>query len=367
MLISLLKLGTYWLIIGLILHLICRGLWIGAVGLNSAFPKGIRVEKLNYQSKFLFKVDAIPPFEKIILRLEKVCSMLFSISFLLFMSLLGTYTFIIVLSGLPMLIIVLFVDLTRLNETLVNAFNIYSTIISIIGIMGVIDFLTLGYFRKFKIVAKLYWPLYQVFSRLTLARYCRPTYYTIITNFNRWGVFIFLLIFCFISFIGVFSIQNNRPENFFSMVDIWSEENHDFMFDGNYQDKESPTPSRNMQIPSDVIEGNVLKVFIPAKLRIQDSLKKIMKYDSIDTITNESFNKGQYFLKNISEFYKLTIADSTFETKMYFSNATSTQQKGYITYINIKYLNDGLYELKLEGSENMYEEPFSIIPFYKSQ
>ena len=41
-LIALFKMGIYWLITGLILHLICRGIWIGMVGLSYTFSNGIR-------------------------------------------------------------------------------------------------------------------------------------------------------------------------------------------------------------------------------------------------------------------------------------------------------------------------------------
>jgi hypothetical protein len=38
-LIALLKVATYWLIFGLILHLISRGIWVGMIGLSFTFPK----------------------------------------------------------------------------------------------------------------------------------------------------------------------------------------------------------------------------------------------------------------------------------------------------------------------------------------
>jgi len=78
---SILKVGIYWLILGLILHLICRGFWIGLVGLNYSFPQGIVYVKLKFQPKYLAKLKAIPPFEQLILRLEHICSFIYSVSF----------------------------------------------------------------------------------------------------------------------------------------------------------------------------------------------------------------------------------------------------------------------------------------------
>ena len=70
-------------------------------------------------------------------------------------------------------------------------------------------------------------------------------------------------------------------------------------------------------------------------------------------------------LEKIGEFYRLTVADSTFKAKMYFQYVAATHQKGYITYLNIGHLEEGLYELTVDGPEGMYSGPFAIVPFYK--
>ena len=92
---------------------------------------------------------------------------------------------------------------------------------------------------------------------------------------------------------------------------------------------------------------------------------KFMKYDSISVISNDSLNVGRYYLDKISEFYNISIEDSTFTTKMYFQDVNATKQRGHITYLNIGFLDEGLYELKIEGPEEMYDETFAIVPFYK--
>ncbi|MEL6538501.1 MAG: hypothetical protein AAFQ98_23975, partial [Bacteroidota bacterium] len=104
-LISLSKFGIYWLITGLVLHLICRGIWIGMVGLSYTFPKGIVVENLKYEGKFKEKAERTASFERVITRLEKISSALFSLSFLLFMSLVGGYVYFLLLAVLPISII----------------------------------------------------------------------------------------------------------------------------------------------------------------------------------------------------------------------------------------------------------------------
>lgn len=100
-LVALFKMGIYWLITGLIMHLICRGIWIGMVGLSYTFPNGIKISKINYAEPFQDKVRNIASYEEIVIRLEKISSTLFSVSFMLFMSLLGGYLFFLVLIIVP--------------------------------------------------------------------------------------------------------------------------------------------------------------------------------------------------------------------------------------------------------------------------
>ena len=153
---AILKVGVYWLIIGLVLHLICRGIWIGMVGLSYAFPKGINTEKLKYQEKYLNKVKSLPAFQEIILKLERVSSFIYSVSFLLFMALVGAYLYLFVLVVIPLVVIVINVDATGPIDALAQGLEIYSYIVLIVGFISLLDFVTLGYFRRFKWLARIF-------------------------------------------------------------------------------------------------------------------------------------------------------------------------------------------------------------------
>lgn len=365
-LIAILKIGVYWLIIGLILHLISRGIWIGVVGLSYTFPDGIRTERLNFQAKYLNTINRIPSFERIILRLEHLCSTLFSISFLLFMSLLGVYLYMFLLFLCPILLLFFINSDLVLSDASTPYIDAYETALLVIGTIGIIDFVTLGYFRRFKLIATLFWPLAKLFSYVTLARYVRPTYYALVTNLNRWWIFGFLLAFLVISNFGINANQGSTPSEFFTRITVWSDAKGAEAFEGYYQDKTAARPSVNIQIPSDIIKDDVLKVFIPARIQYQDSLMKYIKYDSIMELSEEDLKIESYFLEQLAEFYTLSIDDSTFATKMYFQKNSATGQKGYLTYLNISYLTPGLYELKLSRPSEMYENPtMAIVPFYK--
>ena len=71
------------LIFNLLIHVILRGLWIGALGLR--YVSGdIDFESLNYQHKFSkYLKRKIVSFDKYVATLENYCSVLFAVSFLL--------------------------------------------------------------------------------------------------------------------------------------------------------------------------------------------------------------------------------------------------------------------------------------------
>ncbi len=188
-LVALFKMGIYWLISGLILHLICRGIWIGMVGLGYTFPHGIELDKLKYREPFRSKVGRIPAYQDIVIRLEKVSSSLFSISFMLFMSLIGGYIYFFVLLVIPVSIALIYFEI-EWNGFLFDAW-IY--LVLSVGVIALIDFLSLGYFRRFRWISRLYWPIHRLISALTLSRFYRPIYYGLVTNFNKPGIVIRIL------------------------------------------------------------------------------------------------------------------------------------------------------------------------------
>lgn len=365
-LVAVLKMGIYWLIAGLISHLFCRGLWVGLIGLSYSYPEGIKIFKLKYRATYRRRIQTIPSFEKIILKLEIFSSTIYSISFLLFMALVSVYTYIFILFFGPLMIVFIVGDSLLLNDVFNKLVGVYAVIVSLIGVVGLIDFLTVGYFRRSKIFSKLYWPFYLIFSYTTLGKFYRPIYYAITTNVNRRLVIMFFILFVIINWNVVGALQiGSSADKKFSRIDVWSNENGVVADERFYQDSNSDHPSTQVQISSDVIKDDVLKVFLPANIGLQDSMKSFINYDSIKAVSGDVKEEGQYLLEGIGTFYILSIGDSILKSQFYFQNRSTISQKGYITYLDIGYLSKGLYELRISGPDRMYKEPFATVPFYK--
>ncbi|MEQ8906585.1 hypothetical protein [Ekhidna sp.] len=363
-LVALFKMGIYWLISGLILHLICRGIWIGMVGLSYTFPNGIRQDRLNYKEKFRVKVNQTPSYELIVIRLEKVCSSLFSISFMLFMSLIGGYLFFLVLVVIPFTVAYVYLDL-GFEGAAFEVFQYYVMVIVVVAFIGLLDFISLGYFRRFKWFARIYWPLHKLISVLTLSRFYRPIYYGVVTNFKKWVFFVFLLVFTFVSIFGAGSITDTTyPGDAYSRLEFWGNSRGYMAFSGYYDDQNNELPSTRASIPSDVITGNVLRLFVVANITTEDLYMEHMPLDSLREAYPDT-NLTALKLMATKSFYKVQIdGDSVDVSSWLMHYKFNTKQRGYLAYIDISQLPEGMHWLTL-GRQGKNATVYAEIPFYR--
>ncbi len=64
--------------VGLIFHLILRGVWTGFVGLSYVFPEGVNKQNIAEKKEVLISKNLLDEF---VIKLEKICSLLFSFVF----------------------------------------------------------------------------------------------------------------------------------------------------------------------------------------------------------------------------------------------------------------------------------------------
>ena len=363
-LVAILKLGIYWLIFGLILHLISRGIWVGMVGLSYTFPKGINSEKLKFKERFKTKVENISSFQAIIIKLEEICSTLFSISFMLFMSVIGAYLYLFVLVIIPFFLLILVFGYSFNRMPAIWEF--YSIAIMIIGFIGLLDFLTLGYFKRFKWVAKLFWPFAQLISFITLSRFYRPIYYAFVSNYNRWVIMGILVVFTLTSLFSLNSLSSaGYAGDGVSRIALWGNSPSTSAFSGYYEDQNSGWYSVQAQIPSDIIDGNVLRLFIPADIEKEDSIRMYSNYDSLAKSTPPQ-KMAQLSLEVTKKFYHVYLNDSLLNNlPWYFHYKTSTRQRGFLTYVDIRNLDQGIHTIGITGPPAMYKSNWATIPFYR--
>jgi hypothetical protein len=362
--ISLLKVAIYWLIFGLILHLISRGIWVGVVGLSFTFPKGIDHNNLKLSPKFKKRMELIPSMHRIIISLEKICSSLFSVSFMLFMCMVGGYFYFLVMLIVPLFSFVYFFNdgsFGDINHPIAIAYIIS---IVVLGLFALFDFLTLGWVKRFKWFSRLYYPIYRFIGFITLASLYRPIYYSIISNLSKWKISLFLFLFVFTSLYALNNTDfDNRGENF-SQIELWSERANVTAFTGHYDDQNADHFSMQAHIQSDIIRGNTLRLFVVLRADNEKSIRKNCNYDSLIQAADTA--RAIVDLQCLETYYRVSINDSILQDIPWkFHYKSSTKQRGILTWINIRNLSEGIHELKLDGAGESRFRNFATIPFYR--
>lgn len=345
------------LLFNLILHVVLRGLWIGALGLR--YVSGdIEFDKLKYTDKFKnYLQKKIVSFDRYIGNLENYCSVLFAISFLLIFYVLALAMVIICI----VLIANFIIDNDSLPDWISKGVGIVLMLFISIGmLLTFFDFITQGLLKRNKWVAKVYFPIYWVFSFLTLSFLYRPLVYNFLDHkFGKRLILLLTPIYLVILIVASVKYQNsNYLEERSSSSKFANKEN--------YQDmliKDTDYPG-DIVIPSKIIRTPYLHVFIPFNENIED---RIFAYDS--TIKPKKDRRGLSSGINIGSREEwttskerdsirnryLAIFNETHSFKIdtlkldedFIVTTNDKDQLGFETNLNIRNITEGKHILQL--------------------
>jgi hypothetical protein len=337
---------------------------VGMIGLSFTFPNGIRLEQLKLSPKFETYFQQINSIEEVIIRLEKICSSLFSISFMLFMCMIGGYLFIFTLLIIPIVLYVTLLlnsDFNMLNETLTRT---YAITVLVLAFIVLIDFLTLGYLKRWKWLSSIYYPLYRVVSVITLSFLYKHIYYSIISNFSKWTISLFLVFFVGTSIFLIGSMNSTVYEGeTFSGIDMWTSRSQVGVFSGYYDDQNQDKYSQRAHIQSDIIRSNTVRLFVVARADLEDSIRKVCNYDSLINALDTA--RMYVDLHCVKSFFKIELDDTVLdELPWKFHYKSSTKQRGMLTWINVRQLPEGLHQLTVTGKD-AGEFVYARIPFFR--
>ncbi|GAA4957229.1 hypothetical protein [Algibacter aquimarinus] len=346
------------LIFNLLLHVMLRGLWIGALGLR--YVSGdIDYESLNYSKKFTKYLEKkVGSFDKYIATLENYCSIIFAISFLLIFYVLAITFTILTIAFIGNFII----DNDNLPNWLSNGVGIPLVIFIVLGMLiTFIDFLTLGFLKKKKWISKIYFPIYWVFSFITLSFLYRPIVYNFLDN--KFGRRLSLILVPLYVLILITTSLKYNPSNYLS-TDTYS--NEVIANNENYEDYliKSNGFMRNSMIQSKVITDPYIKVFLVFSDNIEDivfsfnpSLKPKEDKRGLETnITiggNNQFNFGnraesiqREYIETFNSIYYVIIDSTKYQPKFVLSK-NHKNELGFETYISTNMLDEGKHLLKV--------------------
>ncbi len=369
------------LLFNLLLHVILRGLWIGSLGLR--YVSGdIEFDKLRYAPRFTnYLKKRIVSFDRYIANLENYCSVLFAISFLLIFYVLAMTMIILSI----VLVASFIIEGDWLPERLGSILGALLIVFIVIGMfLTFIDFITQGLLKRNKWVAKFYFPIYWVFSFLTLSFLYRPLVYNFLDN--RFGKRLILLlapIYLAILVITSFEYRNsNYLEKELKSSSIFANRE-------NYLDmltKDSDFPGE-VVIPSKVITKSYLNVFIPFSENIEeriflynDSLRPKTDRRGLTSSIKINTNWGdeitsarqkdsirRVYLRTFNEIYSFKI-DSLPMDEDFILTTGPKKLLGFETNLNISDLEEGKHLLRLQRKrrekDTIVTVTSAVIPFW---
>ncbi len=367
------------LVFNLLIHVILRGLWIGALGLR--YVSGdIDFEKLNYHSRFTNHLKKrIVSFDKYVATLENYCSVLFAVSFLLIFYVISICIIFLCFVGVATLII----SNDSLPETPRTILGIFLILFILIGTFLVfIDFLTQGYLKKKKWLSKIYFPFYWVFSFVTLTFLYRPLVYNFLDNrFTR--RLSFFLVPSYIAICVLISFKHKKTNYLESAkkvsstyIDTRNYENllvkdDDFARIATIQSKVITEPYiKFFRIFTESVENRIYS-YHPALKPKNDKRgfsTDIVKFNSTESLKKRD-SLTKLYLAVFNETHQIFIDTIQFNANFLISK-NNKKQFGFETYINIKNLSEGKHTLELKRLRKRVKKKDTIkiteisIPFW---
>lgn len=349
------------LIFNLLLHVLLRGLWIGTLGLR--YVSGdIDYEKLNYSEIFTkFLKKKVGSFDKYIATLENYCSIIFAVSFLLIFYVLALTFTILTIALLANYVL----DNDNLPGWVSKGIGIPLMIFIIFGMfLSFIDFVTLGFLKKKKWLSKIYFPIYWVYSIITVSFLYRPLVYNFLDNkFGRRLSFTLVPIY-FLILLGTslsYTDSNYFDEDMSSSNISAKNEN--------YEDhlKAENKFVKSIIIQSKVIRENYVKIFIPHSESIENRVFELneglkpekdvrglgsdlnITFDGSFSFTNKDSLRNEY-LKTFNKIYNVYV-DSTAYTTEFIIGRSLKNKLGFEAYIGIDSLENGKHLLKVNRTK----------------
>lgn len=226
----------------------------------------------------------------------------------------------------------------------------------VLGLIGFIDFITLGALKKSKIFHKLYYPIYIFFSFITLSFIFRPISYTLISNVKK--IYHYLIL---ISFIGVslfFVVKQESSNLGFNDKDILLGKETTILthYENRLQDDDF---IKNACINSEIISNDVMNLFIVHNNIITDYLK-----DKANR-TNQPLNVNEL---EINEVYNVYIDDSLISNiEWLITEHNITKETGFFTWLNVEKLEIGKHNVTIKCYEAIPDSMtvYAKIYFYK--
>lgn len=362
----------YIITINLIAHVVLRGLWIGAIGLRYVSGE-IDYDTLKYSPKFTRHLQKrVGSFDNYVATLEKYCSVIFAVTFLLVFYLLGLLVLVFCFTLLG-----LWIDKEETPDWARHWIAIPTIIFLAIGmVLTFIDFVTQGGLKRKKWTTWFYYPFYWVFKYLTLSILYRPMVYNFLdTKFGKrlsWIVVPLYLCITILAGTG-FSTSNYLDREMFATSFMAKNANYlDALDDETAFVDRASIPSRIISEPflnvfvvyGSTVEDDVF--FFNKDLKPEEDRRGIFSVFSDGTVPRRS-ERLKGYLETLEDMYTLTIDSTDFKPQFIFAQ-NQRKQIGYETYLDMEGIPKGKHVLHVKrkdhDQDSVYSRTIIKLPFW---
>lgn len=363
-----LTVSWYILTINLLTHVILRGLWIGAIGLRYVSGE-IDYVQLKYSPKFTrHLLRRVGSFDNYVATLEKYCSVIFAITFLLVFYLLG-----LLLIAFAFTLLGLMVAKEENPDWLKFAIGVPLIVFLGFGtVLTFIDFVTQGWLKKKKWTTFFYYPIYWVFKYISLSFLYRPIVYNLLdTRFGRRLSRIIVPLYIGLSFLAAtgFSTSNYLEKDTAS--------NSFTANTKNYKDQilENNSFADRASIPSKIISSPYLDLFIVYGSSIEDDVfyfnKDLEPEKDRRGIFAKPFREGtipwdergkliEDYMVTLEDMYTISV-DSTKYRPKFVITQNDQDQLGLQTVLDLNDIEKGKHVIRVARKDHRDEEEYERV------
>jgi len=372
----LLQKSIFALTICLVGHLMLRGFWIGTIGLRSV-QSSIDFSILKYNEFFTEKLKSkVTSLDHLVIKLDEICSVVFAFAFLV-ISMLLSFGLYLMTFGIVALTLSAVGDITPDSLDGIVGFIAATIFLTMLfsGLIYMIDYFTLGFFKKIRWLRKVYYPFYRFYSAVTLAILSRSIYYYMISKFSKKRIRLTYLIVAGILLITIlisFDQHQYFPEaqNAHLMSDNFYDDQRpkeDYIGKASIKSQFINEPHFQLFLRYDPADNSIIKEHCPDFVP--------MKEDGLNWLFTANVNKGNLNINGMdhsgedfdkvlscqSGIYEVSINDSVYqELTYYFYEHPAKRQKGLLTTIPTGAFLDGENILRLRKIRKIKVEEDSV-------
>ena len=350
----------------LIVHIFLRGLWIGCIGLRY-LSADIDYNSFNYADRFdRFLKRKVIPFDVYIERLERICSIIFSYSFLMVFHFISFCLVVTIIQGLNYF----GWSLVR-NTFLEPILGVAVFVLTLSAVLNFIDFVTIGKLKKAKYGSILFYPFYRIYNVISLAFLYRPIHYNFISN--KLGRTYMLLMLPYMFFLAIIGNEINYHEYLYipkkeNGANWVIENNYDGLREGAaikeasieklFYDKEEPI-KLFLRVEDNGKTNDLIKEICPDLNPYERHNYSVRPFNALKfSISDKYHNKisrNQHnqridnSLSCMSQIYNVSLDSSLVQSLDYvFYQHPNSGERGLLTGISIDGLQSGKHKLVIE-------------------